>query len=72
MYEALESVVTSDLKEHGVFKLPALATFSRKELPARPNMGEKMVCGRLVKVPARGAIWKVKVAVSGQLKAALA
>ena len=71
MYEAMESVLTSDVKEHGVFKLPTLATFSRKELPARPDMGERMVCGRLVKVPARGAIWKVKIAVSGHLKAAL-
>ena len=71
VYEATESVLTTDLKEHGVFKLPGIVTFSRKQLPARPDMGEKMVCGRLVKVPARGAIYKVKIAVSGQLKAAL-
>ena len=72
MYEAVESVLTSDLKEHGIFKLPGIATLFRKELPARPDMGEKYVCGRLVKVPARGATWKVKIAVSGQLKTALA
>ena len=71
VYEAMESVLTTDLKEHGVFKLPGLATFFRKELPARPDMGEKYVCGRLVKVPARGAIYKVKIAVSGHLKAAM-
>ena len=56
MYEAVESVLTSDLKEHGMFKLPGIATLFRKELPARPDMGEKYVCGRLVKVPALGAI----------------
>ena len=27
VYEAVESVLTSDLKEHGVFRLPGLATF---------------------------------------------
>ena len=51
VYEATESVLTTDLKEHGVFKLPGIVTFSRKQLPARPDMGEKYVCGRLVKVP---------------------
>ena len=72
VYEAVESVLTSDLKEHGIFKLPGIATLFRKELPARPDMGEKYVCGRLVKVPARGAIYKVKIAVSTQLKASMA
>ena len=72
MYEAVESVLTSDLKELGMFKLPGIATLFRKELPARPDMGEKYVCGRLVKVPARGAIYKVKIAVSTQLKASMA
>ena len=71
VYEAMESVLKSDLKEHGIFRLPAVATFSRKELPARPEISERMVCGKLVKVPARGATWKVKIAVSGQLKTAL-
>ena len=72
VYEAVESVLTSDLKEHGIFKLPGIATLFRKELAARPDMGEKYVCGRLVKVPARGAIYKVKIAVSTQLKASMA
>ena len=72
VYEAVESVLTSDLKEHGIFKLPGIATLFRKELPPRPDMGEKYVCGRLVKVPARGAIYKVKIAVSTQLKASMA
>ena len=40
VYEAIEAVLTSDLKEHGVLKFPGLATPSRKELPARPDMGE--------------------------------
>ena len=71
VYEAVESVLTSDLKEHGVFRLPGLATFFRKELPPRPD-SEKYVCGRLVKVPARGAINKVRIAVSTQLKATMA
>ena len=69
-YEAVESVLTSDLKEHGVFRLPGLATFFRKELPPRPD-SEKYVCGRLVKVPARGSINKVRIAVSTQLKATM-
>ena len=72
MYEAVESVLTSDLKEHGIFNLPGIATLFRKELPALPDMGEQYVCGRLVKVPARGAIYKVKIAVSAQLKATMA
>ena len=71
VYEAVESVLKSDLKEHGVFRLPGLATFFRKELPPRPD-SEKYVRGRLVKVPARGAINKVRIAVSSQLKATMA
>ena len=71
VYEAAESVLTSDLKEHGVFWLPGLATFFRKELPPRSD-SEEYVCGRLVKVPARGAIDKVRIAVSSQLKATMA
>ena len=54
MYEAIEKVLTTELLEQNVFKLPGIATLFRKELPARPDMGEKYVCGRLVKVPARG------------------
>ena len=72
MYEAIEKVLTTELLEQNVFKLPGSATLFRKELPARPDMGEKYVCGRLVKVPARGAIYKVKIAVSTQLKASMA
>ena len=30
VYEAVESVLTSDLKEHGVFRPPGLATFSAR------------------------------------------
>ena len=72
VYEAIEKILISDLKERGAFKFPGIATFFRKELPARPDMGERYVCGRLVKVPARGVIYKVKIAASTQLKASMA
>ena len=71
-YEAMEKILTSDLKEYGVFKLPGIASFFRKQLPARGDMGEKYVCGRLVKVPARGIVYRVKVACSTQLKNSMA
>ena len=72
MFEAIEKVLTTELLEQNVFKLPGIATLFRKELPARPDMGEKYVYGRLVKVPARSAIYKAKIAVSIQLKASMA
>ena len=50
----MESIIASDLKEHGTFMLPALATFFRRELPAREAVEEKIVCGRRVHIPARG------------------
>ena len=71
-YEAMEKILTSDLKEYGVFKLPGIASFFRKQLPARGDMGEKYVCGRLVKVPARGIVYRVKAACSTQLKNSMA
>ena len=50
----------------------SIAAFFRKDLLARPDRGQMDVCGRLVKVPARGVIYKVKIAASTQLKAAMA
>ena len=41
VHEAMEKILTSDLKEYGVFKLPGIASFFRKQLPARGDMGEK-------------------------------
>ena len=72
VYEAMEKILTCDLKENGKFLFPGIATFFRKQLPARGDMGEKYVCGRLVKVPARGIVYRVKAACSTQLKNSMA
>ena len=56
----MEAILANDLKEHGTFMLPALATFFRRQLPAREAVEGKVVCGRLVHIPARGPIHKIK------------
>ena len=67
----MESIIASDLKEHGTFMLPALATFFRRELPAREAVEEKIVCGRRVHIPARGPVQKIKIMCSSQLRSAV-
>ena len=67
VYESLEKIVAAELLEKHAFSLPALVTFVRRELPARAA-SSKTICGRVVHIPERGAVRKIKAAPASSLK----
>jgi len=68
---ALKDVLHEELSRNGSAKLPSLASFRVRKVPARAE-GKKMVFGSLVHVSARPASSTIRALPAKQLKDAMA